>query len=109
MECPNCHRRGNALKRIFSKRGNTGTRFCVYCNTEVRIIYNWKKIFVLSLVVLVLLLVLNVLLQMLGWPGITSGFAGGMGGAVIAIMIRREPYVKIELVNPPKTRKKRRN
>lgn len=109
MECPNCHQRGNAFKRIFSKRGNTGTRFCIYCNFEVKVIYNWKKIFLLSFIVLLILIILNLIMQQMGWPVITGDFAGGFAGAVVAIMIRREPYVKIDPVKPVKTRKKRRN
>jgi len=107
MECPNCHKTGNAFMRIFSRRGNTGSRFCTYCNAEVKLVYNWKRIFLLVAIVILVLIVLNFVLQYLGWPGITGGFAGGMAGAVIAIMMRRPPYLKIELVS--KNKKKSRN
>ncbi|MDD4156558.1 MAG: hypothetical protein PHY08_08315 [Candidatus Cloacimonetes bacterium] len=107
MECPNCHKTGNAFMRIFSKRGKSGSRFCTYCNAEVKLIYNWTRIFILVAVVIVVLIILNYVLQSLGWPGITGGFAGGMAGAVIAIFMRRPPFLKIELVN--KNKKKRRN
>jgi len=107
MECPNCHKTGNAFMRIFSRRGKSGTRFCTYCNAEVKLIYNWKKILILVVVVIIILVALNYILQSMGWPGITGGFAGGMAGAVIAIMMRRPPYLTIELVS--KNKKKQRN
>lgn len=72
-------------------------------------IYNWKKIFFLVVLVLFALIIINIILQQFGWPGITGGFAGGIAGAFIAIMIQREPYLKIEAAKPLKTRKKRRN
>lgn len=107
MKCPNCHKTGNAFIRIFSRRIKTGTRFCTYCNAEVKLIYNWKRILVLSAIIIIALIMFNYVLQYFGWLGMTGGFAGGMAGVVIAIMMRRPPYLKIELVN--KTKKKGRN
>ena len=107
MECPNCHKSGNVLKRIFSRRGGSKTRFCIYCNAEVNLIYNWNKIFLLIAAIVVVLIVINVIFQAIGWPGITGGFAGGLAGAVIAVYMRRPPFLKVELVN--KQKKKRRN
>ncbi len=107
MECPKCHRKGNALKRIFSRRKGFENRFCVHCNAEVKVIYNWSKIFLLILVIIAVLVILNIVLQAIGWPGISRGFAGGLGGAVIAVYMRRAPFVNIELVQ--KAKKKRRN
>jgi hypothetical protein len=107
MECPNCHKSGNALKRIFSRRKGFENRFCVYCNAEVRVIYNWKKIFFLVAAVIGVLIIINIILQSIGWPGISGGFAGGMGGSVIAVFMHRPPFVNIELVKEVK--KKRRN
>ena len=107
MKCPHCQRTGNAFQRLFTKRGKTGTRFCIYCNAEVNLIYNWKKIFLLALILIVALLALNYLLQFFGLPGITGGFAGGMAGAILAIVMRRPPYLIIEQVT--KEKKKKRN
>lgn len=98
MECPNCHKSGNAFKRIFSKRGTGDTRFCVYCNTEVRVIYNWSKILLLVLAIIAVLVIINLAIQNAGYPGISSGFAGGMAGAVLAIFMRRKPFLIIEPV-----------
>ncbi len=106
MECPHCHKTGNVFQRLFTRRSKTGTRFCIYCNAEVRVNYKWMKIFLLALLLVVVLIVLNIVLQMIGWPGITGGFAGGIAGAVLAIYMRRPPFVEIELV--PKQKKKSR-
>ncbi len=107
MECPNCHKQGNALKRIFSKRKGLENRYCVYCNAEVKLNYNWKKIILLAIGVFAGLVIINFLLQSFGWPGITGGFAGGLAGAIIAVYMRRPPFLSIELIN--KKKKKRRN
>lgn len=107
MECPHCHKRGNALQRLFTRRKHTGTRLCIYCSAEVKFIYNWKRIFFLAAILVVVLIAFNYGLQALGMPGITSGFAGGMAGAILAIVMRRPPYLVIELVTQEK--KKKRN
>jgi hypothetical protein len=73
----------------------------------VNLVYNWNKIFLLIAAIIILLIVLNIVLQSLGYPGITGGFAGGLAGAVIAVYMRRPPFLKVELVS--KQKKKRRN
>ncbi len=108
MECPKCHRKGSVLKRVFSRRKGSDNRYCIYCDAEVKIIYNWKKIFLLILGIVFGLIILNFILQSAGWPGITGGFAGGTGGALIAVFMNRPPFVNVELVEKPK-KKKRRN
>ncbi len=105
MKCPNCHKTGNTFKRIFSKRGNSTTKFCIYCNVEVNIIYNWKKIFLLVFVVILLLIIFDAILKYYEWPGISPGFAGGMAGATIAIFMQRPPFLRIEQI----AKKKKRN
>lgn len=107
MECPNCHKQGNALKRIFSKRKGMPNRYCVYCNAEVKVNYNWSKISLLAAGIFVVLIILNYVLQTMGWPGITGGFAGGLAGAIIAVYMRKPPFMQVELIKP--SRKKRRN
>ena len=107
MECPNCHNRGNVLKRIFSKRKGYENSYCVHCNAEVKLIYNWKKIFILVSIIIIVLIVINIVLQAIGWPGLTGGFAGGLAGAVIAVYMRKPPFLKVELIN--KSKKKQRN
>lgn len=107
MQCPACNNKGNVLKRIFIRHSGSKNRFCMYCNAEVQIKYNWKKIFRLCLVVMLILFLANMIIQMLGAYGLSSGFAGGVAGAVIAIMMRNPPYTTIELVKQEK--KKRRH
>ncbi len=107
MECPVCHKSGSAIKRIFSKRGSGDTRFCIYCNSEVRVNYKWGKIFLLTGAVILVLILVNVLLQYIGWPGISGGIAGGIAGAVIAISMSRPPFVEIELVEGKKKKNKK--
>lgn len=79
----------------------------MYCDAEVIVRYNWKKIFRLGLIVMASLFVVNVIIRLLGAYGLTSGFAGGLAGAVMAIVMRKPPYVVVELVRKPG--KKRRN
>lgn len=88
------------------KKGSK-SKFCIYCDAEVKLIYSWKKIIFLSIGVLIGLIVLNMVMRELGWPGLNGGFAGGMGGAVVAVFMRREPFLTVELV--AKEKKKRRN
>lgn len=57
--------------------------------------------------VIVALVLLNILLQYIGWPGVNGGMAGGMGGAVIAVFMSRPPFVVIEQVGAKKKKKKR--
>ncbi|MCK9254464.1 MAG: hypothetical protein GX793_02255 [Bacteroidales bacterium] len=102
MQCPNCNKTGNTFQRLFWKKKGQKNRFCIYCNAEVKLIYNWKRIALLSLVILVALVGLNFVLQYYNWPGINGGFAGGIGGALIAIYMRRPAFLKIELINKPK-------
>ncbi|NLA24261.1 MAG: hypothetical protein GX879_04765 [Bacteroidales bacterium] len=102
MHCPNCKSKGHVFKRIFIKRKDSKNRFCVYCAAEVKIVYSWKKIFWLCLIVFIGLMILNLIIILIGGPGITSGFAGGLGAAVVAIMMRRPPYVEVQLINKPK-------
>ena len=92
--------------RIFSRRGKSKNRFCTYCNAEVKLIYNWKRIFLLAAILIIVLIVLNIVLQSIGWPGITGGFAGGMAGAILAIFMRKPPYLRIELVGKEKKKKR---
>lgn len=107
MICPNCKHSGNLLKRVFVKRKGLYNRYCVYCNAEVKIVYNWRKIFLLSLIVVAVLLLLHIILILIGLPGLSSGLAGGAAGAAIAIFMRKPSYVKIEMLTKPG--KKRRN
>ena len=107
MECPNCHKTGNVLKRIFSKRKCYENRYCAYCNAEVKLIYNWKNIFLLIALVIILLIIINFIMQAIGWPGISSGFAGGLGGSAIAVFMRKPPFLKVELISKTKTKKRK--
>ncbi len=102
MECPNCHNKGNVLKRIFSKRKGSKTHFCTYCNAEVKLSYNWKKIFLLAIILLAILLALNYILLAIGWGGVSGGMAGGAIGATLAVYMGRPPFLKIELVKKKK-------
>lgn len=108
MKCPNCGKSGNAFKRIFSKRSYGVNRYCVYCNAEVKIDYSWKKILILAIFTLFGLVLLQVILQFIGLPGINSGVAGGLAAAVLAIFIRRHPFVEISLVSKPEENKKKK-
>jgi len=101
MDCPHCHSKGSVFRKIFLKQKGSKNRFCMYCNAEVIIRYNWKKILVLCLIVMGILFVVNMIIQLLGSYGLTSGFAGGIAGAIIAIMMRKPPYVVVELVRKP--------
>ena len=101
MECPNCHSKGSVFKRVFSRKKGSQNRFCVFCGSEVKITYNWKKIFILCIIVMLCLFVINIVIQLLGAYGLTSGFSGGLAAAVIAIFMRKPPYTVIELVNKP--------
>ncbi len=105
MKCPQCHRTGSIFQRLFTRKGKTGTRSCIYCDAEVMVKYKWGKVFLLAAVVFTILILVNLFLQMIGWPGITGSFAGGLAGAVMAVFMRRPPFVEIELV--PKQKKKK--
>ncbi|MDD4150548.1 MAG: hypothetical protein PHE33_11025 [Bacteroidales bacterium] len=107
MECPHCHNKGNVLKRIFSKRKGYENRYCVHCNSEVKLIYNWKNIFLLITFVIIGLIIINFVIQAIGWPGISSGFAGGLGGSIIAVYMRKPPFLKIELISKSKTKRRK--
>lgn len=107
MKCPRCNKTGNLFQRIFMQRKGSKSKFCIYCGAEVVLKFNWKKIAFLAIGVLVGLIVLNIVLQSLGWPGINGGFAGGMGGALIAVLMRRKPFLDVELIS--KEKKKHRN
>lgn len=107
MKCPNCHKTGNTFQRIFMRKKGHKNRYCIYCNTEVKLFYNWKKIGFLSIGVFGGLIILNTLIIYLGWPGINGGFAGGIGGSLIAIYMRRPPFLKIELANPANEKMKK--
>lgn len=107
MICPNCNRSGNLLKRVFVRRKGSSNHYCVYCNAEVKITYNWKRILLLSLIVIAVLVLIHVFLISIGWPGLSSGISGGIAGTSIYIFMSRPPYVNIELVE--KKSKKRRN
>ena len=107
MECPNCHKKGNVLRKVFTRRKGFDNRFCIYCDAEVKTTFNWKKIFLLILGIVVGLIILNVVLQYIGWPGITGGFAGGLAGALIAVYMNRPPFITVDLIQ--KNKKKHRN
>ncbi|MDD3686156.1 MAG: hypothetical protein PHE56_05255 [Bacteroidales bacterium] len=106
MKCPHCNRTGNAFQRIFMRQKGTKSRYCIFCGGEVVLKYNWGKIVLLSVGVLAGLILLNIILQIFGWPGINGGFAGGLGGAIIAIYMRKKPFLNIEAI--AKEKKKRR-
>ncbi|HXK81743.1 MAG TPA: hypothetical protein PLO05_06275 [Bacteroidales bacterium] len=107
MKCPNCNSTGNLLKRVFIKRKGLPNRYCVYCNAEVKLIYNWRKIFLLALIIIAVLMILHAVMVSVGLPGVSGGIAGGAAGAVLAIFMRKPPYLNIELVKH--SNKKRRN
>lgn len=116
MKCPHCHRTGNVFQRLFTRKSKSGTRFCIFCNAEVNMIYNWKKIFILVAVLIIVLLGFNYLLQAFGWPGITGGFAGGLAGSILAVVMQRPPFLIIELASKDRSgeksstsKKKKRN
>lgn len=46
-------------------------------------------------------------MQAIGWPGISSGFAGGLGGSAIAVFMRKPPFLKVELISKTKTKKRK--
>ncbi len=101
MKCPHCNKSGNAFRRIFSKRSYGVNRYCVFCNAEVSVEYKWLKILVLGVFTLFGLVLLQIILQFMGLPGINSGVAGGLAAAIIAIFIRRYPFVEINLISKP--------
>lgn len=110
MVCPNCKKSGNAFKRIFSKRPAYGqNRYCVYCNAEVSVEYNWGKVAILSFVVLIALIIIQLVIQSYGWPGMNGGVAGGLAAAIIAIFIKRSPFVDVQLISKPGKQKKKKN
>ncbi len=106
MKCPNCNKSGNAFRRIFSKRSYGVNRYCIFCNAEVSVEYKWVKILVLGVFTLFGMILLQLILQFMGFPGINSGVAGGLAAAVIAIFIRRHPFVEITLISKPEKKKK---
>jgi len=108
MKCPNCHKSSSAFNRIFSKKENNGIRHCLSCGAQVKFIYNYKKIFLLVIGLIAVLIVLNILFNSAGLPSIGGTYLGILGGAILAIFMRRSPFLEIELVSKP-TRKKRRN
>ncbi|MDA3820748.1 MAG: hypothetical protein PF590_09840 [Candidatus Delongbacteria bacterium] len=97
MECPNCHHKGNLLKRPFVKRRGLPDQYCVNCGAWVRVRYKWKNIFLLVLGVTVMLLVVQLVLQSLNYPGLNGGMAGGIAGATTVIFMRRPAFVSVEL------------
>ncbi len=108
MVCPNCNKSGNVFRRIFVKRSYGENRYCIFCNAEVTVDYQWGKVMILGLVVLIALIIVQFLMQYYGWPGMNGGVAGGLAAAVIAIFIRRPPFVEITLIRRPgKNRKKK--
>jgi hypothetical protein len=89
------------------RQKGTKSRYCIFCGGEVALKYNWGKIVLLSIGVLVGLILLNIILQIFGWPGINGGFAGGLGGAIVAVYMRKKPFLNIEAI--AKEKKKQRN
>lgn len=107
MTCPNCNRTGNAFKRIFSKRSYGVNRYCVYCNAEVKVEYKWVKILILGVVILFALILFQLIMQFMGWPGMNGGVAGGLAAAAIAIFIRRSPFLEVSLISKPDKKSKK--
>ncbi len=102
MICPNCNKSGNVFKRIFVKRSYGENRYCIYCNAEVSVEYKWFKILILGIVILFSLILLQLIMQFIGLPGMNSGVAGALAAAFIAIFIRRPPFVEIKLIKKAK-------
>ena len=112
MECPKCHKKGNVIRRVFAvKSRKEGTKYCMYCGAEVRITYNWSKIFLLIIGVIAFLILLNIILQkVFNMPGIGSLTAACFGGVLITLFMRNKPFTIIELTsdlnkNPKKSKK----
>lgn len=109
MECPNCHHKGNLLKRPFVKRRGLPDQYCVNCGARVRVKYRWKNILWLVLGITVMLIVVQAVLWSLEYPGLNGGMAGAIAGATTVIFMRRPAFVSVELPDkkePGKTQSK---
>jgi K+ transporter len=110
MKCPNCHKSSNVFKSIFVKRNDSKSKYCIFCNAEVNLKYNWTKIFILAATLAISLIFIQLLLKSNGQQNINGGLAGFVVALIMAIVMRQPPFTVVELVvNIKKKNKKRRN
>ncbi len=107
MECPNCHHKGNLLKRPFVKRKGLPDRYCVNCGAQIKVHYHYGKIALLVGGIFLLLILIHLILLAMGYPGVNSGMAGGLTGAFLVIFMQRKPFVDLEHIQYKKSKKKK--
>ncbi len=96
MKCPHCNHTGNLLKRPFVRRKGLPDSYCVKCGSQIKIQYNWGKITLLILGIVAFLLLLHLILQAMGYPGVSSMMAGGITGVILVIAMQHPPFINIE-------------
>lgn len=108
MKCPNCNHSGNLLKRPFVRRKGLPDTYCVRCGSQIRIRYNWGKILLLVIGIIVFLILLHLLLQTMGFPGVSSMMAGGITGFVLVLLMQHKPFVNLEHITYEDSKKKKK-
>lgn len=100
MECPNCHSKGNVLRKVFGiVDRKKGIKYCMHCGVKIHIKYRWGRIFLLLLVIIILVLAIHyILIYVFKMPGLTPVLAGSITALLLLFLMQNKTFVKIEIL-----------